>query len=82
MEFTQDNVCWLGMQWYNSSKRLPTVLEIMVGIQKEEKINQLEINFAENPKFTETLISNMMFIWKIIFKINVVADFSVPLTYE
>ena len=44
----------------------------MVGIQTEEKKNQLKINAKEKKEFKFALINNMMHVWLVIFKINVV----------
>ena len=62
--------------------RFPSVLEIMVGIQKEEMKNQLNLNQNEKPEFIKAVTCNMMVIWKEIFKIGLVIDFNIPLTWE
>ena len=54
----------------------------MVGIQKEEKKNQLKLNINETPEFIFAVTSNMMQIWKEIFRIDLVQDFDQPLTIE
>ena len=63
-------------------ERLPSVLEIMVGIQKEEMKNQLNLNHNEKPEFIHAVTCNMMVVWKEIFKIGLVIDFNTPLTYR
>ena len=80
LKYSEEDVMWLGWQWVDANKRHLTVNDIMVGIHKEEKVHQMKINFAENPKFTSALVSNMIFTWKRIFKLHIVADFSAPLT--
>ena len=59
---------------------MPSVLEIMTGIQKEEKKNQLKLNSNQNPKFILAVTSNMQEIWRQIFRIDLVIDFQKPLT--
>jgi len=76
---------WLGEEWTKTMKekeglgkyalRLPSVFEIMAGIQAQEKINQLERHKKiKDRKYVNAVIENMLFIWKHIFKTSIRSD--------
>ena len=69
---------WLGLEWERamnrkegrktSADRFPSVYEIMIGIQQQEKINQKKIHkLHKNKEYVNALIENMLHIWKYIF---------------
>jgi len=88
---------WLGIKWSDSIKdkegkhrvqrfgglSLPSVTEIMVGIQKQEKLNQKEIHtLGKTKEYTYKMILNMLVTWRKIFKTQIHTDFNNPLTVE
>ena len=56
--------------------RLPSVFEIMKGIQNQEIINQTELHMIESKKHVKALIKNMLYVWNNIFKRTIHTDFN------
>ena len=84
---------WLGKKWSDSIKdkegkhrsgrsfSLPSVTDIMEGIQKQEKLNQIEIHtLGKTKEYTYKMILNMLVTWRKIFKTQIHTDFNNPLT--
>ena len=86
---------WLGEEWakainkkegggkYDWMGRYPSVYEIMLGIQEQEKLNQREIHkLQKNKEYVNALIENMLHIWKHIFDAAIHQDKNKQITGE
>ena len=60
----------------------PTLLEILKGIQEEEKIYQLSVHVNENHEYLNKMILNIQYIWQRIFLSVIKRDFKKRLTFE
>ena len=55
-------------------------MEIIIGIQKEEKLHQKKLNEGENKVYLNALIKNIVEMWKKLIKKVIHRDYNMPLT--
>ena len=95
LKYDFSNFLWLGDKFEEFvrekyDRKSPTLLEIIRGIQKEEKLHQLKLHEEQKccnkdciyRKYLNVLIRNMQKIWKKLFKKVIVRDYDTPLAYD